>query len=250
MKTNYAPHVYKIAEILSTEYHDFNHYNKRNPLDELLFIICSIKRTEKVYLRAFRSLKRAFPRFENLAKATTKELVNKVDWGGLQNQKAASVEALMRAIVDRFDQPSLFKLKHMNDEMCEEFLSSLPGVGKKVARCVMLYSLGRNVFPVDTHCWRVAQRLGWVASGNTPTSKNVDRLQNKIPPPLRFSLHINMVSFGREICTARAPKCYKCEIMSLCKKAGKGDRLLLNDEITRPLSAGQKHTTSRRLVAG
>lgn len=105
-----APHVHQIAEILSNKYQDFNHYNRKNPLDELLFILCSVKRSETVYLRAFRSLKQAFPRFEDLAKASKKNLVSKVSWGGLQNQKAASVKALMEAIVDRFGQPSLSKL--------------------------------------------------------------------------------------------------------------------------------------------
>lgn len=216
-----APHVYQIAEILSKRYHDFNHYNRKNPLDELLFILCSVKRSEIVYLRAFRSLKQAFPSFEALAKASKKELVRKVAWGGLQNQKAASVKTLMKAIVDRFGQPSLSKLKHLNDEECEEFLTSLPGVGKKVARCVLLYSLNRRVFPVDSNCWRIADRLGWikpsVTKGNSCSSGAMDQLQEIIPPDLRFGLHVNMIYLGREICTARKPQCGECLIRKYCK---------------------------------
>jgi len=220
MKRSCAPQVHQIAEILSNRYQDFNHYNRKNPLDELLFILCSVKRSEAVYLRAFRSLKQVFPRFEDLAKASTKELVSKVSWGGLQNQKAASVKALMETIVDRFGKPSLSKLKYLNDEECEEFLSSLPGVGKKVARCVLLYSLDRKVFPVDTHCWRIAGRLGWIK----PSATNVnygpsgarDQLQEIIPPHLRFGLHVNFVSLGREICIARKPQCDTCPIERYC----------------------------------
>ena len=121
------PHVHQIAEILSNRYQDFNHHNRKNPLDELLLIICSVKRSEMVYLRAFKSLKQAFPRFEDLAKASQKELVSKVSWGGLQNQKAASVKALMMAIAGKFGQPSLSQLKYLSDEECEKFLFSLPG---------------------------------------------------------------------------------------------------------------------------
>lgn len=224
MKRSYAPHVYKIAEILSNRYQNFNHYNRKNPLDELLFILCSVKRSEIVYLRAFRSLKQAFPSFEDLTKASKKNLVSKVSWGGLQNQKAASVKALMEAIVERFGQPSLSKLKHLNDEECEEFLTSLPGVGKKVARCVMLYSLDRKVFPVDSHCWRIAGRLGWInpssTNGNYCSSGDMDHLQKIIPPDLRFGLHVNMVSLGRQICKARFSKCCDCVIAAFCQKRG------------------------------
>lgn len=224
MKRSYAPHVHQIAKILSNRYQNFNHYNKKNPLDELLFILCSVKRSERVYLWAFSSLKQAFPSFGALAKASQKELVSKVSWGGLQNQKAASVKALMKAIVGRFGQPSLSKLKNLNDEECEKFLSSLPGVGKKVARCVMLYSLDRRVFPVDTHCWRIAVRLRWIKPSGINesycSSDAMDQLQEIIPSDLRFGLHVNMVSFGREICTARKPKCRECVIALHCGKIG------------------------------
>jgi endonuclease III len=221
MKRSYAPYVYDIAEALSNKFHDFHHFNKKNPLDELLFILCSVKRSEKVYLRAYRSLKQAFPKFQDLSDASISRLVSEVSWGGLQNQKAASVRALMEAVIGRFNRPTLTPLKYKNDEECEKFLLSLPGVGKKVARCVMLFSLNRKVFPVDTHCWRIARRLRWIkpsgANGNC-TSKDMDRLQEKIPPELRFSLHINMVSLGREICSARNPECRECEIAPFCRK--------------------------------
>lgn len=81
-----ALYVHEVAEILRQKYQDYSHHNKRNPLDELLFIICSVKRSEIVYLRAFRTLKQAFPRFEDLVKASTKKLVSRVSWGGLQKR--------------------------------------------------------------------------------------------------------------------------------------------------------------------
>jgi len=226
-----------ISKKLKKRYSDFNHHNKKNPLDELLFILCSVKRSEKVYLRAFRSLKQAFPSFGDLAKASKKELVRKVAWGGLQNQKAASVKALMKTIVDSFGQPSLSKLKYLNNEECEAFLLSLPGVGKKVARCVMLYSLNRKVFPVDTHCWRIAGRLGWIKpsgkNGSHCSSGDMDQLQEMIPPDLRFSLHVNLVSLGREICTARKPKCSHCPVQKYCRSGSYGGKGIVD-----PLETG------------
>lgn len=219
MKRSCAPHVHKIAEILSAKYQDFKHYNKKNPLDELFFILCSVKRSEKVYLEAFRSLKNNFPKYELLAATPVKKISRIVSWGGLQNQKAAAAREIITRLIESFGRPTLAPLKKMSDEECEKFLTGLPGIGKKAARCVMLYSLERKVFPVDTHCWRIAQRLGWLKPlypDGTCSSRDMDQLQKIIPPNLRFGLHINMVSLGRESCTARNPKCSYCPLKAIC----------------------------------
>jgi len=217
------PKIKKVALELKKEYKDFAHHNKKNPLDELFFILCSVKRGEKVYLEAFRSLKQEFPRYELLASASLKKISRTVSWGGLQNQKASSAKEIVKCLIESFGRPTLAPLKKMSDNDCERFLTGLPGIGKKAARCVMLYSLARQVFPVDAHCWRISSRLGWNGnrvSSNYISNAAMDHLQNLIPPSLRFTLHVNMVSHGRKICTARSPKCFKCVISSSCQKIG------------------------------
>ena len=225
MKRKGSPpaNIIPIARDLKKKYEDFYHYNKKNPLDELLLILCSVKRGEKVYLRAYKSLKRAFPTFEKLNQASVKELTKKIEWGGLQNQKALSLKKITTAITWKFGKLTLAPLRGMTEEECEEFLCSLPGVGKKVARCVTLYSLGMKVFPVDTHCWRIAKRLGWIKTNGKHkfcTSEDMDKLQDMVSPKLRLSLHVNMVSLGREVCFARSPKCHQCPIAQYCLKHG------------------------------
>jgi endonuclease III len=221
MSIKYSPTVEKVAHRLQKEYKDFAHHNKKNPLDELFFILCSVKRSEKVYLDAFKSLKRNFPRYELLATASVKKISSTVVWGGLQNQKALAAKEIVKYLIESFGRPTLAPLKKMSDEHCERFLTGLPGVGKKVARCVMLYSLDRRVFPVDAHCWRLSHRLGWSGvgrySGNC-TSASMDKLQELVLPELRFSLHVNMVSHGRKICEALSPKCCECVIAAYCRK--------------------------------
>ena len=214
-----ALHIFEITKRLQKEYKDFVHYNKKNPLDELVFILCSVKRSEKVYLNAYRTLKRAFPKYEELADTPVKRISQVIAWGGLQNQKAMAVKTIIRTLIKEFGKPTLAPLKKMSDKECERFLLSLPGVGKKVARCVMLYSLKRQVFPVDTHCWRIANRLGWnkkTCNSKKCSEKEMDFLQEFISPTIRFSLHVNMVSHGRKICTARFPKCNVCTINCYC----------------------------------
>jgi endonuclease III len=219
--SRHQSHIAIIAKELKNAYDDFNHFNRTNPLDELLFILCSLRRTERVYRRAFKSLKQAYPTYDELAQASVGELSSKILWGGLQNKKSRDLHNIMNAITSKFGKPSLAPLRKMSEAECEEFLCSLPGVGKKVARCVMLFSLAMSVFPVDTHCWRISKRLGWLESGGRQGScslRDMDNLQKMIPPKLRLSLHVNMVSLGRDTCLARTPKCGNCIIMKYCPK--------------------------------
>ena len=220
---SYANNVNVITTALKKRYKDCNHHNKPNPLDELLFILCSVKRGEKVYLRAFKSLKRAFPTFHKLSQASEKELSRRIEWGGLQNRKAQAVKKITAIIIKKFGKLTLAPLHKMTAAECEQFLCSLPSVGKKVARCVMMYSLATSVFPVDTHCWRISKRLGWIESGDKQRScslREMDNLQEMIPPKLRLSLHVNMVSLGRDLCLARSPQCHMCPIARYCLKTG------------------------------
>src|SRR3990172_2886575 len=174
VSSGHAESTVLIARKLRKRYKDFGHYNRKNPLDELLLILSSVKRGEKVYLRAFKSLKRAFPTFQKLNQAS---------------EKALSLKKITTAITGRFGKLSLAPMRKMTEGESEEFLCLLPGVGKKVARCVMLYSLGMEVFPVDTHCWRISKRLGWIkANGKHKfcTSRDMDILQDLMPSRLRL----------------------------------------------------------------
>lgn len=208
---------------LTARYGDFAHNNKSNPLSELLFILCSIKTSQRGYEQAFRSLTKNFPTFAELALASSAEIAAALVPSGLELQKAGYITGIMAQLTSDFGRPTLAPLRRMTDEECERYLLSLPGVGKKAARCVMMYSLGRQVFPVDTHCWRIARRLGIVRRTRLDGScspNDMDRLQRIIPKQLRFALHVNMVSLGRDTCRAQNPRCDQCPLDSLCRHVG------------------------------
>lgn len=220
-------HVYEVADVLKAKYRDFAHHNRRNPLDELLFIMCSVQTDERKYRATHRQLRQRFPRFGDLVDASVDDLAETINGGGLANQRARAISEIMSSVVERFGRPSLADLKNMPDAECEAVLTSLPRVGKKTARCVMLYSLGRAVFPIDVHCWRVATRLGWLRStrpydscSKADRARLQDELQDMIPVDLRFSLHVNFVSLGREHCAPRNPKCGTCPVRRYCKRIG------------------------------
>ena len=212
----------EVASKLQDVYHDFDHHNLRDdPLGELLFILCSVRTHAHGYSSTFKALRAAFPTTASLASASVTELIRPLYSGGRAEIKALAIRAVCDGIINRFGSLNLDGLREMKDAECEAFLTSLPYVGKKVARCVMMYSLDRTVFPVDLHCWRISQRLGWVRPtrpDGTCSQKDMDRLQTKIPPELRFSLHVNMISHGRAVCTASTPHCAECCLNSLCAK--------------------------------
>lgn len=223
IRTYVARDVYDIAKELADRYHDFSHYNKKNPLAEALFIICSIQTDLNGYHATYRALRRTYPTFSALARASQKDIERTIFRGGLSKQKSESMTRFMTDLILRFGKPTLSPLKKMQDAECEQTLLSLPGIGKKTARCIMMYSLGRAVFPVDTHCWRISRRIGWVRATRSDgycSPRDMDRLQAKIPPELRFSLHVNMVSLGREVCLPKKPHCINCPIKPYCRRIG------------------------------
>lgn len=219
----YFPNVYEVVRILKEVYGDFNHHNLRNPLDELIFIICSVRTEEYNYLYTYQAIKDKYHTFKELLAASEEEVAEKIKFGGLSKIKARDIKKILTTIDQEFGTPTLDPLQTMDDATCENFLVSLPGVGMKTARCVMMYSLDRQVFPVDTHVWRIARRLGWNKADyaySKRKSSDMNTLQEGVPPELRYSLHVNFVSHGRKICTFTNPKCSTCPILQYCPRIG------------------------------
>jgi endonuclease III len=143
----------------------------------------------------------------------------------LSKKKATQIKGAMRNILADTGKLSLAFLSQWDDERVEDYLTSLPGIGVKSARCIMMYSLGRKVFPVDTHAWRVCRRLGLTPQVPKPTPSMEKDLEAKIPVDLRYTLHVNLVSHGRETCTTYWPKCDKCVLADICPSKGRPDNV-------------------------
>lgn len=183
--------------------------NKPDPLDELVFIILTTM-TQYGPMGVFDDLKRRFPTWDGLlrrgAEADLREIIAVC---GLVNQKAPQLIAIAEKLQADFGSVSLSSLHVMPDDQAEAYLLSLPRVGKKVARCVLMYSLSRDVLPVDAHVLRVAQRVGLLPKGIT-WAKAHDAIHEAVPPGARFDLHVGLVQHGREVCTFKNPRCDDC----------------------------------------
>lgn len=201
------------------------HFNKANPLDELIFIILSAQTESYSYLETFQALRHKFPKWEQVRTARLSSIATAIKSGGLSRKKAAQIKGALRKIYEGTGKLSLAFLSKWDDSRVEAYLTSLPGVGVKSARCIMMYSLGRQVFPVDTHVWRVCRRLGLTPAVPKPTPTLEKELEVKVPPDIRYTLHVNLVSHGRETCTTYWPKCGKCKLADLCPSAFKPDEV-------------------------
>ena len=188
--------------------------NKSDPLDELVFIILSQMTTSPSYERVYDRLKCAIPDWRLLTETPIADLSSLIADAGLSEQRAHRLKLIAARLAQDFGDVSLAELVDYDDETAQRYLTSLPGVGVKTAKCVMMYSLGRRVLPVDTHTARVAIRLGLVSSGSHVA---IDReISVVVPPALRFDFHVNAVTHGRVVCRAATPKCDRCLLSSLC----------------------------------
>lgn len=190
--------------------------NKRNPFNELLYILLSSKTPPNRYQEVYRKLRCAYARAEKLADARPEDIALVITEGGLENRKARAIASIARQLKRKFGRVTLAPLQKMTDEEAEAFLRSLPEVSKKTARCVLMYALGRPVFPVDSHCFRIAQRLGWIPKEVYLTDRRVDELQAGVPQPLRRDLHVGMILLGRNYCLAKNSQCTDCPLLELC----------------------------------
>lgn len=190
--------------------------NKRNPLDELIYIQLSVRTREGTYLSTYPALRRlAGGRWDRLREISVTRIVNAIRVGGMATVKVRRIRGMLDAIAQRFGRATLAPLTHMSDEHAEAMLRSLPGVGPKVARCVLLYSLDRDVFPVDSHCRRILARLGLLPD-DVRIKQAHDFLQELVPARIRRTLHINLVHHGRAVCVPVNPMCEECVLLRRC----------------------------------
>jgi endonuclease III len=138
----------KVHDILEKKYQSPHHYIKHDPFSELIIIVCSIQTSEKQYLSAYSKIKSIYPNHNDLLSASRLKLASIIGKAGLGYQKADCLIQCVQKIKSRFGRVSLSPLKNSSDVDCESFLTSLPRVGLKSARCIMMYSLDRLVFPV------------------------------------------------------------------------------------------------------
>lgn len=190
--------------------------NPLPPLDELISTILSQNTNDINRDRAFAALKQRFPTWEAVRDADTQEIIDAIRPAGLANRKGPRIKTILKEIEDQRGSLNLDFLREMTAEKAREWLLQFKGVGPKTAAIVLLFSLNKPAFPVDTHIYRVTGRLGIRPPKMNPDSAH-QYLASLFPPEAYYSAHLNIIRLGREICTARKPDCPRCSLRDLCK---------------------------------
>ena len=189
------------------------------PLDELVLTILSQNTNDTNRDRAYADLRLALPTWEDVADAPIPLIERAIRSGGLAPTKAPRIRAVLRSIRDRgvaLDDRALRGIRH---DRLFDLLVGLPGVGPKTAACVLLFSLDKPYFPVDTHVHRVAIRLGLVTP-RASAMQTQQLLQAALEPGEMYEAHMNLIRHGRHVCVALRPICSQCPLNDLCPKVG------------------------------
>jgi endonuclease-3 len=182
----------------------------RNPYTLLVAVVLSAQATDTGVNRATKDLFAAVDTPEKMLALGETGLKRHIKTIGLFNTKAKNVIALSQILTDKYAGQV---------PRDREALESLPGVGRKTANVVLNIAFGEPTLAVDTHVFRVANRLK-LAPGKTPREVE-DKLMKIVPKKYMDHAHHWLILFGRYVCLARNPKCPMCVLNDLCPFKGK-----------------------------
>lgn len=184
------------------------------PLDELVLTVLSQSTNDRNRDVAFAGLRGRFPTWAEVREAPVEEIEDAIRPGGLAPTKSRRIKEILEAI----DPLSLDWLADVPVEEGQRYLCALPGVGRKTAACVLLFSFGLRDVPVDTHVGRVATRLGLLREG-AGARERADAMTALTPPGEELELHLNLLRHGRRTCHAQRPDCPNCVLHRMCPYA-------------------------------
>jgi endonuclease III len=205
-----------------------------HPIAELILTVLSQSTNDRNRDVAYLALRERFPTWEDVRDAPVDEIELAIRPGGISKVKSARIKSILQAIgelprpdgapgpggPDHPEHLSLDWLAGQPVPEAQRYLTSLPGVGRKTAACVLLFALGMRDVPVDTHVSRVGTRLG-LFRPKAPFEELHDTMLEITPPGEELELHLNMLRHGRRTCHARGPDCAGCALNRICPSAFK-----------------------------
>ena len=178
-----------------------------NPYQLLVAVILSAQCTDKRVNIITPPLFERFPTAADLATATREEVFELIKSCSYPNNKTTSLLGMARMLTERFDE----KVPDSIDD-----LMSLPGVGRKTANVILSVVYDKPAMAVDTHVFRVAERIGLTTNSRTPLTTERE-LVKYIPEEKIARAHHWLILHGRYVCKARKPLCDQCKISQYCR---------------------------------
>jgi endonuclease-3 len=190
-----------------------------HPIAELILTVLSQSTNDRNRDVAYFGLRERFSDWAAVRDAPVDEVEEAIRPGGISKVKSARIKSILAAIAAD-GEPSLDWLPDVSVAEAQDYLCSLPGVGRKTAACVLLFALGMRDVPVDTHVSRVGMRLHLLRPG-APFEELHDQMLALTPPGEELELHMNLLRHGRRTCHARRPDCDRCALARMCPSAGR-----------------------------
>jgi endonuclease III len=212
-----------------------------DPIAELVLTVLSQSTNDRNRDVAYLRLRERFATWEEVMRAPVAEVEEAIRPGGISKVKSARIKAIFEAIAARpgggEDRASAARpasevrrrvvppalsldwLPGVPIEQARDYLTALPGVGRKTAACVLLFAYGRRDVPVDTHVSRVGMRLELLQPGASFEQLH-DQMLALTPPGEELELHVNLLRHGRRTCHARKPACGECALARMCPSRG------------------------------
>jgi endonuclease III len=181
------------------------------PIAELIKTVLSQHTNDRNRDRSFAQLRQRYPTWEQVRDAPVEELEETIRPGGLARQKAPRIQAILERLGDP---PDLDWAETAPREESLEFLLSLPGVGRKTAACVLIFTWDIPEIPVDVHIHRVGGRLG-LFPPKASFERAHDEMLAVVDPADAYELHMNLIRHGREVCRPK-PRCGECALRRMC----------------------------------
>jgi endonuclease-3 len=188
----------------------------RRPVDELVLTVLSQSTSDRNRDVAYLRLRARFPSWEAVRDAPLAAVEEAIRPGGISKVKSDRIQRILRELGDPV---SLEPLEALPVHEAREALIALPGVGRKTAACVLLFSYGMHDVPVDTHVSRVGGRLG-ILDGRPGSEAQHDAMNALTPRGAALELHVNLLRHGRRVCHAQRPRCETCVLRRMCPSAG------------------------------
>ena len=185
-----------------------------HPIAELVRTVLSQNTSDRNRDVAYARLRERFPSWVDVRDAPLDQVAAAIRPGGLAETKAPRIQEILRRLPHRDGEPTLDWLADAPRDEALDFLTGLPGVGRKTAACVMIFALGRPEIPVDTHVHRVGGRLGLFPERASFELAH-DEMLRITDLEDAYELHVNLIAHGRAICRPR-PRCPDCALRRMC----------------------------------
>lgn len=204
-------------------------YGRADPMHELIGTILSHRTTHANEVAAYQTMRERFPTWEAVRDAPLPDLVDAIRTASYPEVKAPYIQNLLTHLIRETGAATIDFLATLSTADAMKWLTDLPGIGPKTATLLLLFNFQRPVLPVDTHVYRVTQRLGLI--GPTVSAEKAHTLLlNYLPPDatVLFNFHKHFYWHGQRVCTWYNPKCTECVLREHCNFYHSGKTMVLS----------------------